>query len=135
MLYPIAIFPGDDLHAWGVEVPDIPGCFSAGDDLDDAMSMAREAIEGHLDILAEDGTPIPVAQRVTVHATNPEFGGCTWAVVDIDVTKYMGKAEKLNITLPGRLLSRIDAYVRSHPDQKSRSGFLASAALKVLQSA
>jgi predicted RNase H-like HicB family nuclease len=135
MLYPIAILPGDDQHAWGVEVPDIPGCSSAGDDLDDAMAMAREAIEGHLEILAEDGAPIPVAQKVTVHAANPEFAGCTWAVVDIDVTKYLGKAEKLNITLPGHLLNRIDDFVKNHPEHKSRSNFLATAALKVLQSA
>lgn len=133
MLYPIAIFPGDDQHAWGVEVPDIPGCFSAGDDLDDAIAMAREAIEGHLEILAEDGEPIPQASTVTHLAEKPDFAGCTWAVVDIDVTKFMGKAEKLNITLPGYLLNRIDEYVKHHPEQKSRSGFLATAALKVLQ--
>ncbi|MFZ6049082.1 type II toxin-antitoxin system HicB family antitoxin [Pseudomonas sp. CR3202] len=133
MLYPIAILPGDDGHAWGVEVPDLPGCFSAGDDLDEAMAMAREAIEGHLEILAEEGTPIPVAKKVTFHAANSDYAGCTWALVDIDVTRYMGKAEKLNITLPGYLLNRIDDYVRNHPEQKSRSGFLAAAALRVLQ--
>ncbi|WP_191831270.1 type II toxin-antitoxin system HicB family antitoxin [Pseudomonas fluorescens] len=133
MLFPIAIFPGDEQHAWGVEVPDIPGCFSAGDDLDDAMAMAREAIEGHLEMLAQDGQMIPKASKVTTHATNPAFAGCTWAVIDIDITKYLGKAEKLNITLPAYLLSRIDAYVKNHPEQKSRSGFLAEAALKVLQ--
>jgi len=133
MLYPIAITSGDEQHAWGVEVPDIPGCFSAGESLDDAMAMAREAIEGHLELLAEDGEPIPEARSVTTHAANPEYVGCTWAVVDIDVTRYMGKAEKLNITLPGYLLARIDAYVKSHPEQKSRSGFLAEAALKALQ--
>ncbi|KAF1029266.1 MAG: hypothetical protein GAK37_01843 [Pseudomonas sp.] len=133
MLYPIAITTGDEEHAWGVEVPDIPGCFSAGDDLDDAMAMAREAIEGHFEILAEDGSPIPPAQKVTLHAANPQYAGCTWAVVDIDVTKYLGKAQKLNITLPGYLLNRIDDYVLHHPEEKSRSGFLASAALKVLQ--
>ncbi|WP_349969770.1 type II toxin-antitoxin system HicB family antitoxin [Pseudomonas caspiana] len=132
MLYPIAILPGDEQHAWGVEVPDIPGCFSAGDDLDDAMAMAREAIEGHLEILAEDGSPIPTAQKVTVHAQNPDYKGCTWALVDIDITKYMGKSEKLNITLPAHLLTRIDEYVKHHPEEKSRSGFLASAALRVL---
>ncbi len=99
MLYPIAISTGDEDHAWGVEVPDIPGCYSAGDDLDDAM--AREAIEGHFEILAEDGAPIPSAQKVTLHAANPKYAGCMWAVVDIDVTKYLGKAQKLNITLPG----------------------------------
>ena len=120
-------------HAWGVEVPDIPGCYSVGDDLDDAMAMAREAIEGHFEILAEDGAPIPSAQKVTLHAANPKYAGCMWAVVDIDVTKYLGKAQKLNITLPGYLLNRIDEYVLHHPEEKSRSGFLASAALKVLQ--
>ncbi|QQE90241.1 type II toxin-antitoxin system HicB family antitoxin [Azotobacter chroococcum] len=133
MLYPIAISPGDEQHAWGVEVPDILGCFSAGDNLDDAMAMAREAIEGHLELLAEEGAQIPEASSVTTHASNPDYAGCTWAVVDIDVTRYMGKAEKLNITLPGHLLARIDAYVKAHPEQKSRSGFLAAAALKALQ--
>ncbi len=135
MLYPIAISPGDETHAWGVEVPDIPGCFSAGDDLDDALVMAREAIEGHLSILAEDGETIPVAGKVTAHAENPDYAGCTWALVDIDVTQFMGKAEKLNITLPGYLLKRIDDYVKHHPDERSRSGFLAHAAIKVLESA
>ncbi|HEY6610429.1 MAG TPA: type II toxin-antitoxin system HicB family antitoxin [Pseudomonas sp.] len=133
MLYPIAISAGDEQHAWGVEVPDIPGCFSAGDNLDDAVAMAREAIEGHLELLAEAGESIPEARSLTLHASNPEYAGCTWAVVDIDVTRYMGKAEKLNITLPGYLVVRIDAYVKSHPEQKSRSGFLAEAALRVLQ--
>ncbi|MFP3923483.1 type II toxin-antitoxin system HicB family antitoxin [Pseudomonas sp. W5-36] len=135
MLYPIAILPGDAQHAWGVEVPDIPGCFSAGDDLDDAMAMAREAIESHLEILAEDGAAIPSAQKVTVHQTKADFEGCIWGLVDIDITKYLGKAEKLNITLPAHLITRIDEHVKHHPEVKSRSGFLASAALKVLQQA
>lgn len=133
MLYPIAISMGDDEHAWGVEVPDIPGCFSAGDDLDDAMAMAREAIEGHFELLAEEGAAIPHANKLTLHAANPQYAGCTWALVDIDITRYLGKAQKLNITLPGYLLNRIDEYVLHHPEAKSRSGFLASAALKVLQ--
>ena len=135
MLYPIAIRPGDEQHAWGVDVPDIPGCFSAGEDLDDAMAMAREAIEGHLEILAEDCARIPFATPVSAHVSNPEYEGCIWALVDIDITRYLGKAEKLNITLPGSLLNRIDEYVKHHPEQKSRSGFLASAALKALQQA
>ena len=135
MLYPIAIRPGDEQHAWGVDVPDIPGCFSAGEDLDDAMAMAREAIEGHLEILAEDCARIPVATPVSAHVSNPEYEGCIWALVDIDITRYLGKAEKLNITLPAILLNRIDDYVKHHTEQKSRSGFLASAALKVLQQA
>ena len=93
MLYPIAIRPGDEQHAWGVEVPDIPGCFSAGENLDDAMVIAREAIEGHLEILAEDCARIPVATPVSAHVSNPEYEGCIWVLVDIDITRYLGKAE------------------------------------------
>lgn len=36
MRYPIVIERGDDTHAYGVVVPDLPGCFSAGDTLDEA---------------------------------------------------------------------------------------------------
>ncbi|RMO79533.1 DNA-binding protein, CopG family [Pseudomonas syringae pv. philadelphi] len=39
----------------------------------------------------------------------------------------------MNITLPDHLLTRIDESVKHHPEEKSRSALLASAALKVLQ--
>ena len=55
MLYPIAIERGSDTEAFGVTVPDIPGCFSAGDTLEEAIENVKEAISGHLEILAEDG--------------------------------------------------------------------------------
>ena len=38
MRYPIAIEVGDKKHAYGVVVPDLPGCFSAGDTLEEALS-------------------------------------------------------------------------------------------------
>jgi predicted RNase H-like HicB family nuclease len=38
MRYPIAIETGDAEHAYGVVVPDLPGCFSAGDTLDEALA-------------------------------------------------------------------------------------------------
>lgn len=41
----------------------------------------------------------------------------------------MGKAEKINITLPGSLIRRIDDFVACHPEYRSRSGFLAQSAL------
>ena len=88
MFYPIAISAGDDKYAWGVEVPDIPGCFSAGINLDNVMAMAREAIEGHLEILAEGGSPIPSANNVKKHAANPQYANCLWEVVEVDATKY-----------------------------------------------
>lgn len=129
MLYPIAIEPGDDSRAFGVVVPDIPGCFSAGDTLDEAIANAREAIDFHLDGLAEDNAEIPVASSFAKHQANPKYAGWIWAVVEVDVTRYLGKAEKINITLPASLIRRIDEFVSRHPEYRSRSGFLAQSAL------
>lgn len=41
MRYPVVIELGTDTTAFGVIVPDLPGCFSAGDTLDEAMPEPR----------------------------------------------------------------------------------------------
>ncbi|ATA25796.1 hypothetical protein BIY26_18015 [Brenneria goodwinii] len=134
MFYPIAIEAGDDSHAYGVTVPDLPGCFSAGDSLDEAITNAKEAITGHLELLIDMGQDIPAVSSVGKLAKRPEYAGYTWAVVDIDVTRLMGGAEKINVTLPKTLIDRIDRCVASNPEFKSRSGFLAQAALERISS-
>ncbi|WP_017839830.1 type II toxin-antitoxin system HicB family antitoxin [Methylotuvimicrobium buryatense] len=45
----------DDGVRYGVTVPDLPGCFSAGDTLDDALASVAEAIDCHIETLIEDG--------------------------------------------------------------------------------
>ena len=49
------------------------------------------------------------------------YAGGIWAVVDFDTSKYEGKAEKINIIVPRKLLSKIDAYESNHPGE-TRSG-------------
>ena len=49
------------------------------------------------------------------------------------MSKYDGKAVKLNITLPQNLLVKIDQYVETHREYGSRSGFLADLARRELQ--
>lgn len=131
MLFPIAIELGDEAHAFGVEVPDLPGCFSAGDSIDDAILQAREAIDLHLEGLADERSEIPSASSVARYQADPRFSGRVWALVDVDITQYLGKAEKINVTLPSALIRRIDDYVGTHP-KMTRSGFLAGAALEKL---
>ncbi|WP_047237743.1 type II toxin-antitoxin system HicB family antitoxin [Chromobacterium subtsugae] len=133
MLFPIAIEPGDTDHAYGVTVPDLPGCFSAGDSIDEAIRNAREAIDFHLEGLDEDGAVIPTASQVADHVGKPEFQGYIWAVVEVDIVRYLGKATKVNVTLPANLIRRIDDFVQAHAEYESRSGFLARAAIKELR--
>jgi len=132
MLYPIAVERGSDAEAYGVIVPDIPGCFSAGDTFEEALENVKEAIAGHLEILAEDGEDIPLASEAVNFFDNEDYQGMVWAVVDIDVSRYLGKAEKVNVTLPSRLIHLIDDRVKKDTRFKSRSAFLAASAERML---
>lgn len=132
MLYPIAIEVGDSTRAYGVVVPDIPGCFSAGDSFEEAVLNAREAVEGHLELLCENGMEIPQAKDMVVYLNDPEYSGWVWALVEVDITPFLGKSQKVNVTLPEVLIKRIDDLVARQPVYKTRSGFLAQAALHEL---
>lgn len=129
MFYPIAIELGDEQHAYGVTVPDLPGCYSAGDSMDEAIANAKEAITEHIEILVDMEQEIPVASNVELLAKNPEFTGYIWVLVDVDLMRLLGGSEKINVTLPKSLIDRIDRCVGTYPEVKSRSGFLAQAAI------
>mgnify|MGYP002756391490 CR=1 FL=1 len=54
---PVAIHK-DPASVYGVSVPDLPGCFSAGETVEEAMENVREAIGFHIEGLLEDlGSP------------------------------------------------------------------------------
>jgi predicted RNase H-like HicB family nuclease len=131
MRYPIAIEPGNDKTAWGVVVPDLPGCFSAGDTMDESISNASEAIAAWIEAVLDDGGDIPEPSPVDVHRKNPEFKGWVWALAEVDPAVLSDKAERINITLPARVLKRVDEAARV--SNETRSGFLARAALQAIK--
>ena len=126
--YPIAIEPADEGHAFGVVVPDLPGCFSAGDTLDEAVENSREAIALWIETVLDDDATIPAPGRLADHVKNPEFSGWLWAVVEVDGALLDDQTERVNISMPRRILSRIDRYASAHGE--TRSGFLVNAALE-----
>lgn len=93
----------DDGTRYGVCAPDLPGCFSGGNDIDDALTSVQEAIDLHVETLLEDGHDIPVRKPISTHQANPDYAGGVWAVVDVRVEKYFGPAQKINITVPSLL--------------------------------
>jgi predicted RNase H-like HicB family nuclease len=44
---------------WAAYVPDLPGCMTTGQTLEETKANIREAILGHLKTLREFGDPIP----------------------------------------------------------------------------
>jgi predicted RNase H-like HicB family nuclease/predicted DNA-binding protein len=107
MQYPIVIHK-DRGSDYGVTVPDLPGCFSAGSTVDEAIARAREAIEVYLEFIIDQGRAIPRPGRIEDHQRRPEYRGGTWALVAVDPANLRVKAKRVNITIPERVLDVVD---------------------------
>ena len=93
MRYPTVIHH-EKGSAYGVTIPDIPGCFSAGKSIDEALENTQFAIAGHLELLAEMGEIAPTAKDISNHQQNPDYEGGIWAYVDIDITPFIVNQKK-----------------------------------------
>ncbi len=129
MKYPIAIEPGDDQTAWSVVVPDLPGCFSAADSgIDEAIENAKEAIELWIETALDAGQSVPKPSKIADLQKKPEFKDWVWAIAEIDPALLSDEIERVNITLPKRILARLDAKAKQNGE--TRSGFIAHLAIQ-----
>jgi len=82
MDYPVVIHK-DKNSDYGVIVPDLPGCFSAGETMDETLRNVVEAIELHLEGMLSDGETIRAALSIEAHQGNPDYAGGTWVMVSV----------------------------------------------------
>jgi predicted RNase H-like HicB family nuclease len=54
----VVIYPGED-GWWVAECPSLPGCISQGGSREQAVANIKEAIQGYVKALEEDGLPVP----------------------------------------------------------------------------
>ncbi|HRN62526.1 MAG TPA: type II toxin-antitoxin system HicB family antitoxin [Luteimonas sp.] len=123
MRYPILIEIGTDTTAWGVVVPDLPGCFSAGDTLDEAMANVEEAAAAWIDAALDAGHPIPAPSSAEAVRAQPEHADWALGFINVDPALLDDTVERINITLPRRVLARLDAKARESGE--SRSSYIA----------
>ena len=129
MHYPFAIEPGTESEAFGVIVPDLPGCFSAGDTMEEAMAHAEEAIVTWIEMALDTGQEIPQPSSVeALRKKNKQWKTWVWAVVKVDPAVLDETLERVNISLPRRVLHRLDALAQAAGE--TRSGFIARMALE-----
>lgn len=130
MKFPIAIEPETSIKTWGVVVPDLPGCFSASDKgIDEAIDNAKEAIELWIETSLDMDQVIPKPSTITQLQKRKEFKGWIWAMVEINPALMSDEVERVNITLPKRVLARLDSKARKYGE--TRSGLIAHMALQV----
>jgi len=61
--------------AAGLWFPDLPGCFSAGDDVDEALRNAEEAVALFAEALAADGKRLPAPRSLAALRRDPQVAG------------------------------------------------------------
>jgi len=81
----VIVIHKDTNSDYGVTVPDLPGCFSAGDTIDHAIENAKEAIECHLEGLLMDNDIIPKQQSLEIHQYNQDYQNGIWAIVSVEL--------------------------------------------------
>jgi antitoxin HicB len=69
--YTIILHPDSEQGGYTVTVPALPGCITEGDTVEEAIAMAKEAIQLYIESLIEDNQPIPEErehpQAITIH--------------------------------------------------------------------
>ena len=121
--------------AFGVVVPDLPGCTSGGATVDDALRNAVEAVTLWVEDARADGEKIPKARSAETLREDPEVAT---ALAHGGILAYVplvldaGRPVKANLSLDVGLLEAIDEAAERRG--LTRSAFLASAAPEKIES-
>jgi predicted RNase H-like HicB family nuclease len=125
----VAVIDKDEDSAFGVWFPDVEGCFSAGETVEEAVANAATALRQHVEVVESAGRSVPPARivddvlrdedvRVSVEA-----GAVLFAV---PLLADAGRTVRINISLDKALVDQIDAAATARG--LTRSAFLAQAA-------
>jgi predicted RNase H-like HicB family nuclease len=127
----IALIHKDAGSDYGVSFPDLPGCVTAGVDLDDARRMAEEALALHLAGMAEDAEPIPEPSSLEAVMTERENRDAV--AILVKAPPATAKAVRVNMTLPENELELVDKFAAEQG--YTRSGFFLHAAKQAMDAA
>lgn len=129
MRYYIAIVHKDEASAFGVHFPDIPGCFSAADTLDQVVPNAVEAIS----LYAED-IPLPDPRGLEAIRADKDVQTDLAAGAMLIAVPYIendARVERINVTMEAGLLRAVDETAKGR--KLTRSAFLAQAARREIE--
>ena len=109
LVYPAIFTPFDEGNGFTVEVPDLPGCVTEGDNLVEAIEMGTDAASGWILGEIEDGNSFPAAS-MALEAPTGSFVNLLVLDMDSYAEQYGSKAVRRNITVPAWL----DTYAQKN---------------------
>src|SRR5260370_31225074 len=125
----VAVIEKDADSAFGVWFPDVEGCFSAGDTVEEAVANAAVALRQHVEAVESAGRRVPQARSIDDVlldedvTTSIEAGAVLFPV---PLLADAGRTVRINISLDKALVDQIDAAAAKR--RLTRSAFLSQAA-------
>lgn len=113
-------------HGYGVVFPDLPGCTSSGDTVEQAYEHAFEALALHIEGMADEGIALP--EPSPFNAPLPHWLAGVPGRIERTVlvpAKLPGPAMRLSVTMDKGLLARLNAAAAASGE--TRSGYIARA--------
>ncbi len=115
--------------AYGIVIPDLPGCTAMGKTIDEALTNAASAAVAWAQVARAEGVAIPKPRAIEVLRNDPEVNaeivaGGTLVIVPLILDA--GRPAKANLSLDAGLLQAIDEAAQARG--LTRSAFIASAA-------
>ena len=120
MKYPVAVWNTDGVYT--AEVPDLPGVITEADSIAELESAVKEAATGWMECEIDAGNDIPLPTSVENHMNNADYKDCLWLLTDFNLDEVSDKIERVNISIPSRVLRKLDALAKTAGD--SRSGYI-----------
>ena len=120
--------------AYGIVVPDLPGCTSGAANMDDALTNASEAIRLWAEDALAEGEKLPkprTAEQIRKDKNVAEAPASGAALAVVPLIMDSGRPAKANLSLDSGLLSAIDEAAAARG--LTRSSFLASAAREKIE--
>ena len=119
-------------ESYGMSFPDLPGCISAASSLDELLLDGKEALDLHVEMMLQDGEPLPEFRSLDTLRADPEFTEdfATAELVTLLPVDIPGRAVKVTITMEEHLLLRLNKAAERQG--YTRSGFIAEAVRRKL---
>jgi predicted RNase H-like HicB family nuclease len=124
MYYPVIVHKDLD-SAYGGTIVDFPGCFTAGDDIEELIKNAQEAVECYMEGEAPE---IPIPSTIDKINKSGQAENGMVLLVDIDMSFLDKSPKRLNVSIPTYILRHIDRAAEAAG--KTRSGYLVDCAIK-----
>ena len=109
-LFGTIVRPSEEDGGYWAEVPDLPGCFGAGDTFAACVASVSNGVETHIAAMIEDGKSIPETSRITAEDGDVVYVYADLATVELTEPSVTASeaARKLGVT-PGRISQLLKA--------------------------